>query len=251
MKILELVENCTRIGISGHENPDGDCAGSCCGLALYLRKVMPQAAVDIYLESMPDALVRNIPGADTIIYDVTGSEEDYDAFIILDSEPSRTGKAERRFDRAKMAADKMREGGHCIVLLNKTDLHTYTKKETIIDVFTNIFKGDQTELPTILPCSLLTGEGMELLSDEISTLFHTGSIEHKNEVFLSSSRHKEAVREAEKSISLVLDSIHAGMSEEFYAIDLMNAYDSLGKILGEAVEDDLVEEIFSKFCMGK
>ena len=99
MKILELVKNCTRIGISGHENPDGDCAGSCCGLALYLRKVMPQAAVDIYLESMPDALVRNIPGADTIIYDVTGSEEDYDAFIILDSEPSRTGKAEQLFDR--------------------------------------------------------------------------------------------------------------------------------------------------------
>lgn len=102
MKILELVKNCTRIGISGHENPDGDCAGSCCGLALYLRKVMPQAAVDIYLESMPDALVRNIPGADTIIYDVTGSEEDYDAFIILDSEPSRTGKAEQLFDRAAL-----------------------------------------------------------------------------------------------------------------------------------------------------
>ena len=100
MKILELVKNCTRIGISGHENPDGDCAGSCCGLALYLRKVMPQAAVDIYLESMPDALVRNIPGADTIIYEVTGNEEKYDAFIVLDSAPSRVGKPLELYNRA-------------------------------------------------------------------------------------------------------------------------------------------------------
>ena len=102
MRILELVKNCTRIGISGHENPDGDCAGSCCGLALYLRKALPQATVEIYLESMPDSLVRNIPGADTILYDVTESEEGYDAFIVLDSNPSRTGKAEELYKRAAL-----------------------------------------------------------------------------------------------------------------------------------------------------
>lgn len=92
MRILELVKNCRRIGISGHVNPDGDCAGSCCGLALFLRKELPEAAVDIYLEPLPDSLFRNIPGSDTIIHEVSGGEERYDAFIVLDSTPDRIGE---------------------------------------------------------------------------------------------------------------------------------------------------------------
>ena len=100
MNIWELVKNCTRIGITGHENPDGDCTGACCGLALYLRKIMPEAAVDIYLEPPAESLIRNIPGADTIIYEVTGNEEKYDAFIVLDSEPSRVGKPLELFNSA-------------------------------------------------------------------------------------------------------------------------------------------------------
>ena len=68
---------------------------------------------------------------------------------------------------------------------------------------------------------------------------------------LTNARHREAFREAYEALSLVRRSIEMGMSEDFFAIDLMNAYTSLGRITGEAVEDDLVEEIFSKFCMGK
>lgn len=100
MEILELVKNCTRIGLTGHENPDGDCIGACCGLALYLRKVLPEAVVDIYLEPPAENLIRNIPGADTIIYEVTGNEEKYDAFIVLDSAPSRVGKPLELYNRA-------------------------------------------------------------------------------------------------------------------------------------------------------
>lgn len=100
MKILELVKNCTRIGLTGHENPDGDCTGACCGLALYLRKVLPEAVVDIYLEPPAESLIRNIPGSDTIIYKVTGNEEKYDAFIVLDSAPSRVGKPLELYNRA-------------------------------------------------------------------------------------------------------------------------------------------------------
>ena len=100
MNIRELVKKCIRIGITGHENPDGDCTGACCGLALYLRKVMPDAVVDIYLEQPADSLVRNIPGADTIISEVTGNEENYDAFIVLDSAPSRVGKPLELYMRA-------------------------------------------------------------------------------------------------------------------------------------------------------
>ena len=100
MEILELVKNCTRIGLTGHENPDGDCTGACCGLALHLRKVLPEAVVDIYLEPPAENLIRNIPGADTIIYEVTGNEEKYDAFIVLDSAPSRVGKPLELYNRA-------------------------------------------------------------------------------------------------------------------------------------------------------
>ena len=101
MKILEHVKNCKRIGISGHENPDGDCAGSCCGLALFLRKVLPQAQIDIYLEELPGALARSIPGADTIIHDPGPEPDRYDAFIILDSTPERTGKAYELYRHAE------------------------------------------------------------------------------------------------------------------------------------------------------
>lgn len=100
MNLQELVKNCNRIGISGHENPDGDCAGSCCGTALYLRKIFPDAQVDVYLEPMQECLVRNIPGSDTIIHDVTGNEGKYDAFIVLDSTPERTGAPEKLYREA-------------------------------------------------------------------------------------------------------------------------------------------------------
>ena len=100
MNLPELVKNCKRIGISGHENPDGDCAGACCGTALYLRKIFPDAQVDIYLEPMQECLCRNIPGSDTIIHDVNGNEGKYDAFIVLDSTPDRIGAPEKLYREA-------------------------------------------------------------------------------------------------------------------------------------------------------
>ena len=103
----------------------------------------------------------------------------------------------------------------------------------------------------VLSCSLKTGEGAEELGHVIEKMYHMGELIHQNEVLLTNTRHREEVREACRSVSLVLESIRLGMSEDFFAIDLMSAYTSLGKILGEAVEDDLVEEIFSRFCMGK
>ena len=100
MKILETAKNCKRIGITGHENPDGDCAGACCALALFLRKAMPEAQTDIYLEPLPDALYRNIPGAGTILNEISPGTEQYDAFIVLDSMPDRIGFAKPLYEGA-------------------------------------------------------------------------------------------------------------------------------------------------------
>ena len=91
MRLLDLVNNCKRIGITGHSNPDGDCAGSCCAAALFLRKVLPGAQVDIYLEALPAALEKNIPGTETILHTVPEDAEKYDAFILLDSVPESAG----------------------------------------------------------------------------------------------------------------------------------------------------------------
>lgn len=102
MKILDLVNHCARIGISGHENPDGDCVGSCCGLALFLRKAMPSAQVDVFLEQFPEALTRNIPGSETVLYELPHGEEAYDAFIVLDSMPDRIGFAKELYEKAAL-----------------------------------------------------------------------------------------------------------------------------------------------------
>lgn len=100
MQIIEELQGCKTVGISGHENPDGDCVGSCMGLALYLRKMMPQARVDVFLEPLREELFNNIPGTDTIITDFKTDVESYDAFIILDTASDRISGADVLFDRA-------------------------------------------------------------------------------------------------------------------------------------------------------
>ena len=82
-------------------------------------------------------------------------------------------------------------------------------------------------------------------------MFFSGKIATNDELYITNKRHKEALEEAYESMQMVKQSLADDMPEDFYSIDLMSAYASLGKIIGEEVEDDLVEEIFSKFCMGK
>ena len=131
----------------------------------------------------------------------------------------------------------------CIVLLNKSDLPPVTDMEKVGRFF--------KETDAILSCSLRTGEGAQELGITIEKMYHMGELSHQSEVMLTNARHREAVREACQALNLVRQSIGMGMSEDLYAIDLMSAYTCLGRIIGEAVGDDLVEEIFSKFCMGK
>ena len=82
-------------------------------------------------------------------------------------------------------------------------------------------------------------------------MFFSGEVTFNDEVYITNIRHKTALQEALSSLHLVLQSIEDEMPEDFFSIDLMNAYQVLGTIIGEEVEDDLVNEIFSKFCTGK
>ena len=94
-------------------------------------------------------------------------------------------------------------------------------------------------------------KGMEELEKTLTNMFLHGKISFNDEIYITNIRQKTALQEALDSLLLVKQSIEDGMPEDFYSIDLMSAYESLGRMIGESVEDDLVEEIFSKFCMGK
>ena len=156
---------------------------------------------------------------DLIIYVVDGSREldDNDREII------------------KLINDKQ-----AIILVNKSDM------DTVINI--DELKKDSNR--DVILFSAKNGEGMDQLEEEIRNMFYSGKVTYNDQVYITNARHKEALENALESLKQVKNSVDAGMPEDFYSIDLMDAYTDLGLIIGESVEDDLVNEIFSKFCMG-
>ena len=137
-----------------------------------------------------------------------------------------------------------------IVLLNKTDLETFVTEE---DLMNQLYKyvGNNAENLPIIKTSTKENIGIDIFEEQIKEMFFHGQISFNDEVYITNMRHKEALMDARKSLKLVKQSIEDEMPEDFLSIDLMSAYASLGMIIGEEVGEDLVNEIFSKFCMGK
>lgn len=128
-----------------------------------------------------------------------------------------------------------------IVLLNKSDLDAKTDASIL-----------QTQLnKPILSISAKNNTGIHELETLIEEMFFSGKLSFNDEVYITNIRQKNALAEAQNSLKMVLQSIADGMPEDFFTIDMMNAYEALGTIIGESVGEDLVNEIFSKFCMGK
>lgn len=136
-----------------------------------------------------------------------------------------------------------------IVLLNKSDLVSVLKKEDIKDLFRD-FATEEKDF-FVLRTSAKNGEGITEFEEIVKNLFFQGQIRTDQEVMITNIRHKEALQEALEALRFVKKSVEDEMPEDFYSVDLMNAYSALGRIIGEEVGDDLVEEIFSRFCMGK
>ena len=128
-----------------------------------------------------------------------------------------------------------------VVLLNKTDLSTVINKKEL-KVWIN--------KPTI-EISAKHQTGIHELEDTLKEMFYHGEISFNDEVYITNARHKAALIDAYASLKKVKESIENQMPEDFFTIDLMDAYESLGSITGETIGEDLVNEIFSKFCMGK
>jgi len=128
-----------------------------------------------------------------------------------------------------------------IVLLNKSDLDMVVTKEEL---------QEKLNKPMIV-ISAKEEQGIKELEETLKEMFFHGDISFNDEVYITNIRHKTALQDAAESLEKVLISIENGMPEDFYSIDLLDAYESLGSITGETIGEDLVNEIFSKFCMGK
>ena len=126
-----------------------------------------------------------------------------------------------------------------IVILNKMDLQQQVTEEDL---------KEKTNHP-VVAVSAKEEEGIEFLEAKIKEMFFEGNLSFNDEIYITNMRHKAAIEDAKRSLEMVENSIE--MPEDFFSIDLMNAYEALGSIIGESVGEDLVNEIFSKFCTGK
>ena len=129
-----------------------------------------------------------------------------------------------------------------IVLLNKADLVTVTGEEAVRSL---------GQTGRIVPLSALTGEGMEELEKEILDMFHIGELSFNDEAVITNMRHKNLLGQALESLEKVTEGLGAGLPEDLVNIDLVGAAAFLGEITGESIRDDLADEIFDRFCMGK
>ncbi len=139
-----------------------------------------------------------------------------------------------------------------IILLNKSDLDEAVTEEDIIEKMKEVSENtDYEHSVKIIRTSTKNDSSITALTDVMKEMFFHGKISYNDEVYITNIRHKEAIEDALGSMKQVERSLIMDMPEDFYSIDLMGAYTALGRILGEELEDDLVNEIFSKFCMGK
>lgn len=167
-----------------------------------------------------DKALKNVDNADLILYVVDGSKQldDNDSQIISHI-----------------------KGRNVITVINKSDLDVVVDKLLISE-----------ELPgDIIDISAKYGDGKEELYNILNDKFFSGQLQYNDELYITNSRHKDELIKTRESLSKVIESIDMGMEEDFFSIDLLDAYEHLGMILGETMRDDLADKIFAEFCMGK
>lgn len=140
---------------------------------------------------------------------------------------------------------QMIHGKKTIILINKMDLDMIITKEEVVE------HDSALELAPVIEISAKNNRGITDLIEVLKDMFYNGKIVFNDEIYITNSRHKAALQKSYESLQKVNESIDAGMPEDFYSIDLLDAYEALGSIIGEKIGEDLADEIFSKFCLGK
>ena len=167
-----------------------------------------------------DKAIESVDKADLILYVVDGS-------IDLDENDYRI-------------IDKIRDK-NVIVIINKSDLEIKVDKEVIEKYLDK----------DIIQLSAMTGDGSEELYDMLNKMFFEGNLSYNDQLYITNARHKNELVYTKNALDKVIESIDIGMEEDFFSIDLMDAYEHLGLIIGETARDDLADKIFKNFCMGK
>ena len=142
-------------------------------------------------------------------------------------------------------------GKRVIALINKSDISTDAENEARAQEIRSLLAGIGIEDITIVMTSAKTGQGLDELKSQIRDMFYSDKIDYNNQIYITRARHRAGLITALEGLERVQDSIDQNMGEDFLTIDLMAAYAALGEIIGETLEDDLADKIFSDFCMGK
>ncbi|MBO5998100.1 MAG: tRNA uridine-5-carboxymethylaminomethyl(34) synthesis GTPase MnmE [Lachnospiraceae bacterium] len=137
-----------------------------------------------------------------------------------------------------------------ILLVNKSDREQKVSEEEALALYRDAFSGYKDLSLHAVICSAVTGEGIGRVRETVQELFGSGRLS-AGQVWVTNSRHISLLNDTLQSLETAKDAAENLVSEDLYVIDLMNAYISLGSIIGEAIGDDLADEIFSSFCMGK
>lgn len=167
-----------------------------------------------------DKAIKSVDKADLVLYVVDGSVE-------LDENDQRI-------------IEKIRDK-NVIVIINKSDLEIKIERDAIcryIDA-------------EVIQLSAMTGDGSEELYDMLNKMFFEGSLSYNDQLYITNARHKNELVCTKNALKKVIESIDMGMEEDFFSIDMMDAYEHLGLIIGETARDDLADKIFKDFCMGK
>ena len=136
------------------------------------------------------------------------------------------------------------------IIRNKKVIALFNKQDLAVAADLKTLKEELGQIP-VIETSIVENTGLDQFVSTVREMFYKKEINFNDQVYITNARQKSALAAAEDALTKAMDSINMGMSEDFFTIDMMEAYTQLGLLIGETVEDDLADEIFSRFCMGK
>lgn len=195
----------------------------------------------------------NVRGVPLKLIDTAGIRETEDVVEKIGVERSRKALAEAELillvlnqSEGLTQEDKqlleLTAGSRRIILLNKTDLEPKLAPAELAQ-----YAADEP----IFSVSVLTNEGLYQLEQAIADLFFGGKTTDKDASYLSNTRHIALLENAVQSLSEVIQGIEAGMPVDLVQIDMTRCWDYLGEVVGDSVQDELITQLFSQFCLGK
>ncbi|MBU7007549.1 tRNA uridine-5-carboxymethylaminomethyl(34) synthesis GTPase MnmE [Phosphitispora fastidiosa] len=164
------------------------------------------------------------------------------ADLVLFMTDASTGLTEEDREIIKLMKNK-----NSLVIINKTDLK---KQSDFLEIDFSEIKGFVGP-KDIVEMSLVTGEGLEALEEKIEQLVYAGRVFVQDDVMITNIRHKNSLELVQHSLEEAVNTINADMPVDCVAIDLKAAWEALGEITGETVSEDILDQIFSQFCIGK